>query len=263
MHQVSARLGRRLDFHMTGTFRLGSAAVGLNNKTTSTSSAVVRIYLVEFIVNIIGTQINYNYPLGKLALLSLCNALRLTASFPTARPETPSSPSCTVPFRRDPDFVDRGPLLDQIRKQCSVPASRVALVGLGGVGKSQLAIEHCYRTAEQLPETWVFWANASNTARLEQSYQEIADQVKACGRKDPQADLFKLVHDWLHNEKNGPWRLVLDNADDAAVPSPPPSNNQKTQADDGGNGGSGALRQHLSRLWKTIIASEGSFSAAE
>jgi hypothetical protein len=83
--------------------------------------------------------------------------------------------------------------------------------------KSQLAIEHCYRTAEQSPETWVFWAHISNTARLEQSYQEIAEQVKVGGRKDPQADVFKLVHDWLRSEKNGPWLLVLDNADDAAV----------------------------------------------
>ncbi|KAF2022630.1 hypothetical protein EK21DRAFT_15134, partial [Setomelanomma holmii] len=37
--------------------------------------------------------------------------------------------------RRDPDFVDCGTLLDQIRERCAAPASRVALVGLGGVGK--------------------------------------------------------------------------------------------------------------------------------
>jgi hypothetical protein len=63
----------------------------------------------------------------------------------------------------------------------------------------------------------VFWAHASNNARLEQSFREIADQVKARGRKDPQADVFKLVHDWLRDVKNGRWLLVLDNADDAAV----------------------------------------------
>jgi tetratricopeptide (TPR) repeat protein len=102
--------------------------------------------------------------------------------------------------------------------------------------KSQLAIEHCYRTAEQSPETWVFWAHASNTARLEQSFREIADQVKVRGRKDPQADVFKLVHDWLRDAKNGRWLLVLDNADDAAVLSP---------TDDGGSDSS-ALQQHLS-----------------
>jgi tetratricopeptide (TPR) repeat protein len=75
------------------------------------------------------------------------------------------------------------------------------------------------------------WAHASNTARLEQSFREIADQVKVRGRKDPQADVFKLVHDWLRDAKNGRWLLVLDNADDAAVLSPTDS---------------GALQQHLS-----------------
>jgi tetratricopeptide (TPR) repeat protein len=78
----------------------------------------------------------------------------------------------------------------------------------------------------------VFWAHASNTARLEQSFREIADQVKVRGHKDPQADVFKLVHDWLRNERNGRWLLVLDNADDAAVFSPKDSS---------------ALQQHLSR----------------
>ncbi|CAN9236433.1 unnamed protein product [Alternaria alternata] len=176
---------------------------------------------------------------------------------PAERPETPPQPSCFVPFRRDPDFVDRGTLLDQIRERCAAPASRVALVGLGGVGKSQLAIEYCYRTAEQSPDTWVFWAHASNTARLEQSFREIAELVKVRGRKDPQADVFKLVHDWLRNEKNRPWLLVLDNADDAGVLSPPPSNSQTSPTDgctdDSDCGGStststssSGLQRHLS-----------------
>ncbi|KAF2022819.1 hypothetical protein EK21DRAFT_119353 [Setomelanomma holmii] len=166
------------------------------------------------------------------------------------RPETPPQPSCFVPFRRDSDFVERGTLLDRLRERCAAPASRVALVGLGGVGKSQLAIEHCYRTVEQSPETWVFWAHASNTARLEQSFREIADQVKIRGRRDAQADVFKLVHDWLRNEKNGRWLLVLDNADDAGVLSPPPSNSQTLPTDgctdDGGASTStSGLQRHL------------------
>lgn len=50
------------------------------------------------------------------------------------------SPSSTVPFRPDVDFVDRRAsqngrtLLDQIKQQCTAPAARVALVGMGGAG---------------------------------------------------------------------------------------------------------------------------------
>ena len=48
-------------------------------------------------------------------------------------PQLPS-PLSTIPFRRDPDFVDRGAFLDQLSQKRTVPASRTALVGLGGVG---------------------------------------------------------------------------------------------------------------------------------
>lgn len=49
-------------------------------------------------------------------------------------PVTLLDPSSIIPFRRDPDFVDRGATLDQIHQKCALPASRTALVGLGGVG---------------------------------------------------------------------------------------------------------------------------------
>lgn len=49
------------------------------------------------------------------------------------RPETPPCPLSTVPFRRDPYFVEHGTLFDLIREKCLAPASRIALVGLGNV----------------------------------------------------------------------------------------------------------------------------------
>jgi hypothetical protein len=50
------------------------------------------------------------------------------------QPEMPPKPSSNIPFRRDPDFVERVTLTDQIRAKLTVPAGRAALVGLGGVG---------------------------------------------------------------------------------------------------------------------------------
>jgi hypothetical protein len=46
----------------------------------------------------------------------------------------PPLPFASIPVYRDPDFVTRGDILEQIDRRCSVPAARVALVGLGGVG---------------------------------------------------------------------------------------------------------------------------------
>ncbi|KAJ5644622.1 hypothetical protein N7507_010633 [Penicillium longicatenatum] len=86
---------------------------------------------------------------------------------PPERPETPPSPLLTVPFLRDVDFVSRDKPLHQMREKNAVPGSRIALVGLGGVGKSQLAIEYSYRIRADSLATWVFWVHASNEVRFE------------------------------------------------------------------------------------------------
>ncbi|KAJ5620527.1 P-loop containing nucleoside triphosphate hydrolase protein [Penicillium lagena] len=140
----------------------------------------------------------------------------VTAQFylPAERPETPPKPLSTVPFRRDPDFVDRGRLLYQIHEKSSTPGARIALVGLGGVGKSQLAIEYCYRVRDRSPETWVFWIHASNATRFEQNCREIADRVKIPGRQNSRMNVSKLLYDWLNDAMTGEWVLVLDNLDD-------------------------------------------------
>jgi hypothetical protein len=80
--------------------------------------------------------------------------------------------------------------------------------------KSQLVIEYCYRVRERSPDSWVFWIQASNAARFEQSCREIADRLRIRGRKDPKANIFALGFEWLRDEKKGEWVLVLDNVDD-------------------------------------------------
>ncbi|KAH8722859.1 P-loop containing nucleoside triphosphate hydrolase protein [Phaeosphaeriaceae sp. PMI808] len=137
-----------------------------------------------------------------------------TFQLPLERLETPPCPSAVIPFGRDTDFVERE-IFDQIQAKCAAPGSRTALVGLGGVGKSQLAIELAYRIRERSPEKWVFWVHASNAARFEQSLRDIANCVKVPGRQNPNADIFQLVHDWLQDEGKRRWFLILDNVDDA------------------------------------------------
>ncbi|PSN58707.1 hypothetical protein BS50DRAFT_450258, partial [Corynespora cassiicola Philippines] len=136
------------------------------------------------------------------------------------RPETPPNPSAVMPFGRDSDFIEPGTTLEQLDRKCAVPGSRTALVGLGGVGKSQLAIEYAHRRRERSPSTWVFWVHASNAARFEASYRDIADFVKIPGRKNPKANIFRLVYDWLRDARRS-WVLVLDNVDDAGFLSEP------------------------------------------
>jgi hypothetical protein len=84
-----------------------------------------------------GNQVGINYgsvhlPPGRFH--KTLTKLKLTKIIDPERPETPPTPLSTVPFRRDPDFVSRDTLLDQIHEKVSVPGSRIALVGIGGIG---------------------------------------------------------------------------------------------------------------------------------
>ncbi|KAM5464486.1 hypothetical protein MauCBS54593_007001 [Microsporum audouinii] len=129
------------------------------------------------------------------------------------RPETPPVPSCKIPFKRDDKFIDRPAIFDKIKEKFEAPGSRVALVGMGGVGKSQIAIQHAYCLENQLSDTWIFWVYASNSARFRESLEEIAHRGKIPGRDDPKQDTLKLVHQWLLDDKRK-WVVILDNADD-------------------------------------------------
>ncbi|KAJ5757135.1 uncharacterized protein N7511_007317 [Penicillium nucicola] len=133
---------------------------------------------------------------------------------PLERPETPPSPLSTVPFTQNPEFISRDNLLDQIHEKASAPGSMVALFGLGGVGKSQLAIEYSYRVRSQSPSTWVFWIHASNAARFEESFRDIADRIRLPGRHDPNGNILRLVQNWLLDGRTSKWVLIVDNVDD-------------------------------------------------
>ncbi|KAF2715541.1 hypothetical protein K504DRAFT_396977 [Pleomassaria siparia CBS 279.74] len=124
-----------------------------------------------------------------------------------------------VPFPRDNWFVGREDTIAKIgeKRAASLNHTRVALVGLGGVGKSQVAIEYAYRTQQAEPRTLVLWIHASDPARFKQRYREVADQIALPGRDGPKADILKLVYAWLSDRRNGQWLMILDNVDDDNV----------------------------------------------
>ncbi|CAI7603357.1 unnamed protein product [Penicillium viridicatum] len=129
-------------------------------------------------------------------------------------------PCSTVPFKKDTMFVGREAVIHAIKEEQKAIGQRherVALVGLAGVGKTQTAIEYSYRVRESAPDTWVFWIHASNRARLEQSYLQIAVVAEIPGRNNPKTNLLQLVYQWLCDVHNGHWLIVLDNADDDSI----------------------------------------------
>ena len=49
----------------------------------------------------------------------------------------------------------------------------------------------------------------------------IADRVELPRRDEPTADILQLVRNWLCDEANGRWIMILDNANDHTVFSDP------------------------------------------
>ncbi|KAJ5472357.1 hypothetical protein N7530_006358 [Penicillium desertorum] len=122
-----------------------------------------------------------------------------------------------VPFPRDGHFVCREKVMDQIDQTCSIPMSRVALFGAGGMGKTQLAIEYSYRLRDKQHMKQIFWVHASNLDRFHQSFREIADRLNIPGRDIGGVNVLELVRQWLSDERNGQWVLILDNLDDSQL----------------------------------------------
>ena len=85
------------------------------------------------------------------------------------------------------------------------------------ISKSQIAIEYAYRIRQRDPLMSTFWIHSSSRARFEQSFGDIADQIRTDACEISSFDTLQTVSRWLSDRKNGPWLLILDNADDASV----------------------------------------------
>jgi hypothetical protein len=92
--------------------------------------------------------------------------------------------------------------------------TKVAITGLGGIGKTQLVLELVYRIRDRYKNCLVIWIPATNMESLHQAYQDVARQLKIPGSDEDKADAKKLVQAYLSKESVGRWLLVFDNADD-------------------------------------------------
>ncbi|KAI1479741.1 TPR-like protein [Daldinia eschscholtzii] len=90
----------------------------------------------------------------------------------------------------------------------------VALFGMGGVGKTQVALEYVYQNVDIYDV--ILWVAADNIITIGQTFREIAlglqlyqdsDEIK-----DSAAAIWK-VKNWLNNTSLH-WLMILDNADD-------------------------------------------------
>ncbi|KAK4443369.1 short-chain dehydrogenase [Podospora aff. communis PSN243] len=157
--------------------------------------------------------------LGKyVSVLTFHQVIRSSA--PDREP-IPDQPSIwwLVPFDRNAAFVGRDGIFNVIDKLLKVGEGsqpKAAMCGLGGIGKSQIAIEYCYRQRQSGIPCSVFWVNAVTSSRFEESFRRIARECGLISRDDSSTDAISLVQDWLQTRYKNPWLMVVDNADDEA-----------------------------------------------
>jgi tetratricopeptide (TPR) repeat protein len=87
-----------------------------------------------------------------------------------------------------------------------------AVIGLGGVGKTQVALKFTYWAKENKPSFSIFWVPAFSDASFEQAYTEMARKLPI--RKDNNENPMESVRRYLSSQEAGPWLLIVDNADD-------------------------------------------------
>jgi tetratricopeptide (TPR) repeat protein/DNA-binding XRE family transcriptional regulator len=128
-------------------------------------------------------------------------------------------PHWYVPLPRNPYFTGREEILAALHTQldsqrASVPAQSCALSGLGGVGKTQIALEYAYRHA--LEYSAVFWVEADTAERITSSLLRLADVLDLPERYDSdQQQVLRVVQQWLTTHHH--WLLIWDNLEDPTL----------------------------------------------
>ncbi|MFJ6904085.1 FxSxx-COOH system tetratricopeptide repeat protein [Streptomyces griseoluteus] len=148
----------------------------------------------------------------------------VTASIPMAgqsKPRLPGStgqPQVWSVRRRNPDFAGRETEIARLRESLLKESKAVPQVlhGMGGVGKTQLALEYAHRFAGQYDLVW--WIDAEQPDEIPVRYTELADRL---GIAKPDAGAEANARALLsHLDIRERWLLILDNAEDPAQIEP-------------------------------------------
>ena len=121
--------------------------------------------------------------------------------------------------QKNPHFTGRETVVKNIRnKLCDTISGqythRLAIYGMGGVGKTQIAIEYVVKF--EMEYVGIYWITASSEAELLSGFQAIANETQCVDAKSLKlSEIAQGVLNWLYRTKD--WLLVLDNLDDITV----------------------------------------------
>ncbi|KAL9078490.1 MAG: hypothetical protein Q9157_002578 [Trypethelium eluteriae] len=123
-----------------------------------------------------------------------------------------------IPFELNPRFCGRKQALEAIGEALDpgkAPESlkSFALYGMGGVGKTQIALQYARQCRHKYQ--FILWISADTFINIGQSFRDIARRLKLGENEDELQDAASailVVKEWLV-ENNSPWLVIFDNAD--------------------------------------------------
>lgn len=120
----------------------------------------------------------------------------------------------SVPLR-NPDFVGRSGLLEQLKQRLMTPGATAvlpeALHGMGGVGKSQTVVEYIYQHAAEYEMVW--WISAEHPAQIRSRFVDLATRLGMPAAASADTAVPMVLEALRKGEPFGRWLLVFDNAD--------------------------------------------------
>jgi tetratricopeptide (TPR) repeat protein len=124
----------------------------------------------------------------------------------------------SVPYERNPFFTGRDEFLKMLSRELRDVQPRrynfrIAVYGLGGVGKTQSALEYAYRYREHY--AYIFWISGVDRAELFSGFGRIARLLRCGLSLSRPEDIAKRTQLWLEANEN--WLLIVDNLGDVDV----------------------------------------------
>ena len=125
-----------------------------------------------------------------------------------------------IPYERNPQFIGkqrkqflgtiRAKLMDEVEREFN---HRIALHGLGGIGKTQCALEYVY--VNKCNYERIYWISAVDQTSILSGYQNIARGAGLGHFQACPTEVVEMVKIWLSQQQN--WLVVIDNLDDYQV----------------------------------------------
>jgi tetratricopeptide (TPR) repeat protein len=128
--------------------------------------------------------------------------------------QMPVIPFWNVPYRQNPWFTGRKELLTELhaclhRSESAAPPI-LALTGLGGVGKTQVAVEYAYLYGREYRA--VLWVRADTSENLASDGLSLARTLKLSLQDSPEQEhVLAALRRWFGQQAG--WLLVLDNVE--------------------------------------------------